>query len=96
MNKPALGRIVHVLVDPKFNNGSDVASAQITRVWSDTCVNLRITFDGPSVPPEGRQDWFTSAYLHESREAADAAHEEAWGDRKDQVPNTRAFWPARV
>ena len=35
--KPTVGRIVHVLVDPKQNNGSDVAAAVITRVWSDTC-----------------------------------------------------------
>jgi hypothetical protein len=94
--KPSIGRVVHVLVDPRHNNGSDVAPAEITRVCSDTCVNVRITYDGPSVPPEGRQDWMTSMYLHESRHAAEAAHAEAWGDRKDEIPNARAFWPPRV
>ena len=72
MPKPAVGRIVHVTVDPKVNNGADVAAAIITRVWSDTCVNpFEYSHDGPTVAPEHhhRQDWLTSWSVHESREA---------------------------
>ena len=96
--KPTIGRIVHVPVDPRVNNGADTAPAVITRVWSDTCVNLRIFHDGPSVPPEGshRQDWVTSWVLHESRDALQAAHIAAWGERAGEVPLSGAFWPPRV
>lgn len=45
---PSVGRIVHVLMDPTMNNGADVAPAIITRVWSDTTVNLRVLADGDS------------------------------------------------
>lgn len=40
--EPTVGRIVHVAMDPKRNNGSDFAPAIITRVWSRTCVNVTI------------------------------------------------------
>jgi hypothetical protein len=98
--KPSVGRIVHVLVDPKQNNGSDVAAAAITRVWSDTCVNLRVWHDGPSVPPEGsfRQDWLTSWPLHESREAAAEVHAARVAEFGPgyTIALSAAFWPPRV
>jgi hypothetical protein len=47
---PTVGRIVHVLVDPKANNGSDVAPAIITRVWNDSGVNLRVLRDNAPGP----------------------------------------------
>lgn len=46
--KPSIGRIViYVCADhePSFN-GSREHPAIITRVWSDTCVNLKVFFDG--------------------------------------------------
>lgn len=97
---PSVGRIVHVTVDPKVNNGSDIAPAIITRVWSDTCVNLRVLYDGPAVPPEGthRQDWLTSWSVHESREAL----EEHRAARQAELPEGQtvalhgAFWPPRT
>lgn len=101
MQKPSVGRIVHVTVDGRYNNGSDVAPAVITRVWSDTCVNLRVLYDGPSVAPEGRQDWLTSWSVHESREALD----EHRAQRQAELDATAggltvamhgAFWPPRV
>ena len=46
--KPSLGRIVLVPVEPVTNNGSDVAVGIITRVWSDTMVNLRVFLDTES------------------------------------------------
>lgn len=67
--KPSVGRIVlyrltagesaascvhHGAVRP-LNNGAEVAPAIITRVFSDTCVNLRVLLDGPDTL------WVTSA-----------------------------------
>ena len=99
--KPTIGRIVHVLVDPRHNNGSDVAPAVITRVWSDTCVNLRVLHDGPSVPPEGRRDWLTSYSVHESREALEAHRARRQAELDAIAPGQTvalhgAFWPPRV
>lgn len=48
--KPSLGRIVLTYVDPTQNNGADVAPAVITRVWSDTVVNLRVLVDTGAMP----------------------------------------------
>lgn len=96
MPKPSVGRIVHVLADPKHNNGSDVALAHITRVWGDDCVNLRVTYDGPSAAPEGRYDWVTSWALHESREALEA-HCAAKRENSGWAgPDWGAFWPPSV
>lgn len=50
MQKPSLGRVVLVPMDPAANNGAEVAPAIITRVWSDTCVNVRVLADGPDTP----------------------------------------------
>lgn len=46
MQKPSIGRIVIVPVDPDTNSGVDEAAAIITRVWSDTTVNVRVFVDG--------------------------------------------------
>jgi hypothetical protein len=97
MQKPAIGLTVHVLVDPKRNNGSDTAPATITRVWSDTCVNLRVTRDNHPGPEE----WLTSISLYESREAleAGAAERQAALDATSPgliVQVLGAFWPPRV
>lgn len=97
MQKAALGRIVHVLVDPKTNNGSDVAPAMITRVWSDECVNLRVVRDHYADASE----WLTSMSLYDSIEALDAAV----AARQAEFDATAggltayrvgAFWPPRV
>jgi hypothetical protein len=91
--KPFLGAPVLVFCDPAHNNGQDHAPAVITRVWSDTCVNVRVIHDGPSVPGESRQDWLTSVTLHDSREAAEADHEAKWGHVDHEVSRFGAFWP---
>lgn len=101
MQKPSVGRIVHVTVDPRHNNGADVAPAVITRVWSDTCVNLRVLHDGPSAAPEGRQDWLTSWSVHESREALEAHRAQRQADLDAISPGQTvachgAFWPPKV
>lgn len=84
--KPSVGRIVHTIVDPALNNGADVAPAIITRVWSDTTVNLRVMYDGASV------DWITSASLHADEDAA--RERVALGASPQKGHN--AFWPPRV
>jgi hypothetical protein len=93
MQTPTVGRIVLTLVDPKTNNGSDVAPAVITRAWNETqvngvpcwVVNYRIIGDNSAAP-----EWKTSAYLYED----EAAARESIGDA---TPNgMRAFWPPRV
>lgn len=45
MQKPSVGGIVLVPLAPEWNNGAKIAPAIITRVWSDTCVNVRVLAD---------------------------------------------------
>lgn len=89
---PSIGRFVHLIVNPEWNNGSDVAPAVVTRVWSDTCVNLRVLLDSNTV------DWVTSVALYETREAADAdnAKRVADGIAAQGSRPFAAFWPPRV
>ena len=90
---PTVGRIVHVLVDPKVNNGSDVAPAIITRVWNDTGVNVRVLRDNAPGPEE----WMTSISLHESREVLDAHIESLKAANPGAEVSVRgAFWPPRA
>lgn len=94
--KPAIGLTVLVLVDPATNNGSDEAAGVITRVFSDTVINVRVLLDGPDVP------WKTSLSLHDDREAVDAAKAQREAELADRGgPHTpivmhAAFWPPRV
>jgi hypothetical protein len=89
MQTPTVGRVVLVLVSRTTNNGSDVAPAQITRVWNEASgywlVNYRITGDGTDVPV-----WKTSACLFEDEDAARAF----LGD--NPANGMQAFWPPRV
>jgi hypothetical protein len=91
--QPTVGRIVHVLVDPKLNNGSDVAPAIITRVWNEQGINVRVLRDNYPGPEE----WMTSISLHESREALDE-HAEAVkaANPAAEVTVRGAFWPPRA
>jgi|GEM_PF-2496807 len=91
--KPSLGRIVLVAVDPKTNNGADVAPAVITRVWSDSMINVRVLLDTSEVPPSK-----TSITLYDSPEAMEAARVQ----RDESAPHLvgtqmhAAYWPTRV
>lgn len=89
MTAPALGRIVHVFVDPARNNGSDVAPAMITRVWNARGVNIRVLLDGPDTP------WLTSVTLCEDREGAEKVTSYRVADNGERYP-AAAFWPPRV
>lgn len=74
--KVALGRIVHVFVDPRSNNGSDVCPAIITRVWQDGetnpfgSVNWRLILDHAS-NDAATQEWRTSTMVFDDREDAE-------------------------
>lgn len=96
--KPSIGRIVHVIADPKVNNGSDAAPAMITRVWSDNCVNLRVLHDGPAQVPGDihRPEWMTSIPLYENREALESANAQMVISGGARPPLFGAFWPPRV
>lgn len=84
--KPSIGRIVIVPMDPAENNGSPLAPAVITRVWSDTLVNLRVLGDSHTI------DWRTSVKLLQSPE--ELAAEKA--THAVDVPLFGAYWPPRV
>ena len=62
MNKPSIGRIVHYTC--QFT-GEHLA-AIIVRVWSDTCVNLRIFYDGTNHGQVHPNEWVTSVKYDES------------------------------
>jgi len=73
--KPSIGRIVLVPVDAVINNGADVAPAIITRVWSDTCVNVHVLLDGRNT------EWKTSVHLFDTAEEAAVGHSCYWPPR---------------
>lgn len=75
-----IGRIVHVYVDGRSNNGSDLAPAIITRTWGDgvldeqhpyIAVNWRLLLDHSSNDP-ATQEWRTSVNVFPDKASADA------------------------
>lgn len=109
MQEPSLGRIVWVLTDPNYNNGSDVCPAFVTRVFGGTedayTVNLRLIRD--AAPSDF--EWRTSATLYEDRTAAEAGlHDKAVqlsGSHQGglaaasgslRASSMFAFWPPRT
>ena len=93
--KPTVGRIVHVLVSPELNNGSEVAPAVITRVFSENCVNVRVLLDAS---PAAVHEWATSRRLHATEaEAREAVRRDT---STTGLPvgfvNVHAFWPTRA
>lgn len=90
--KPAVGRTLHIFAHPGENNGADHAPATITRVWSDTLVNVHVMPDGHNCY------WRTSVEVFPSREAAEAKRLEMveaglWA--ANHVP-LYAYWPPKV
>lgn len=80
MSQPSIGRVVLVAADPAMNNGADVAPAVITRVWSDTVINVRVLLDSEN-PPQ----WRTSL-----------THTDTLDGLDDAVRRARWMWPPRV
>lgn len=72
---PSVGRIVHVAVDPAENNGQDYAAAVVTRVFSDSMVNVCVLLDSPTGPIQK-----TSVSLHAER-PEDTRHAAWWPPR---------------
>lgn len=81
--KPSVGRIVLVGHDPAYNNGSEIAPAIITRVWSDSCINVRVLHDNVTGTTEQRS---SVTYV--------ATVEELEGDEINR--QYRWTWPPRV
>jgi hypothetical protein len=92
MQTPAIGRIVHITMDPAENNGADVAPAIITRVWSDTCVNVRVLADSHAT------DWKTSVTIWETQDALNTHYDKLISDGvvAEGTRPSGAFWPPRV
>lgn len=88
MQKPSPGRIVLVPVDALGvpSNGAEVVPGIITRVWSDTMVNLQVFTDAGAVVAK------TSAKLYDTAE--DAAAGEPSAERA--YAELRCYWPPRV
>jgi hypothetical protein len=88
MQKPSVGRIVLVPMDAINlpGNGADVAPAVITRVWSDTMVNLQVFLDAGAVVAK------TSAHLYDTAEDATAGAPSA----ERAYAQLRCYWPPRV
>lgn len=82
MQKPSIGRIVIVPMDPAANNGATEAPAVITRVWSEGCVNVRVFVDASNEVLSR-----TSVSLYPS--SAEATDANATGTHY-------AWWPDRV
>lgn len=77
---------------PATNNGSDVAPAIITNVFTNDCVNVRVFLDSTAVPA-----WRTSVPLYEDREALEAGRVK-WAELVGADPShyVAAYWPPRV
>lgn len=105
MQTASIGRIVHVIVDPASNNGSDVAPAIVVRVWGEPYGE-----DAPTAAKDGlgeRQTvnvrvlldqretpWLTSISLFDER--PDAAALAAARPYHPTGHNAVAFWPPRA
>jgi hypothetical protein len=80
--RPSLGRIVLVPMNPAMNNGATEAPAIVTRVWSDTSVNVRVLADSAEL------EWRTSVKLVDELPEYEA---------DDSPPNMHVWcWPPRV
>lgn len=86
--KPSVGRIVLVPVDAINlpSNGAEVVPGIITRVWSDTMVNLQVFLDSGAVVAK------TSARLYDDAAAAAAGAPSA----ERAYAELRCYWPPRV
>jgi len=98
MQAPSIGRIVHVLVDPASNNGSEVAAAIVTATYgvhSDGdgetrhTISVRVVTDTFSDLPS-----LTSIYLYDERPSAEKLA--GLAPHNPSGRNAIAFWAPRV
>lgn len=82
--KPSIGRIVLVTGPAASSNGTDIAPAVITRVWSDTMINVTV------LPDAGAPFPATSVKLVEDEATAADINAQA------EHPQNVAYWPPRV
>jgi hypothetical protein len=80
---PTIGRIMHVIGVPATGNGTDIAPAIVTRVWSEDTVNVTVFPDAAAPVPA------TSVRIVADEATARGINAEA------EYPQTLAFWPAR-
>ena len=99
MQPPSVSRLVHVLIDPTKNNGSDVAPAMVVREWGKPyehedglgerqTVNVRVLCDSQNTL------WLTSIQLFDER-----PDKETLAQARPHHPTGHeavAFWPPRV
>lgn len=100
MQKASIGRIVHVLIDPAQNNGCDVATAFVTRVWGDPYTNPsfdeaeRQTINVRVLGDSAETLWLTSIVLFDERPTAEQLA--AFSEHNPNGYRMFAFWPPRV
>lgn len=89
--KPTIGRIVNYVLA-----NSDIRPAIIVRIWSDTCVNLRVFFDGSNDERAGGFEYGSTAaaFGAEWRTSVSYVEPPAYSGLELQ-PNTW-HWPQRV
>jgi hypothetical protein len=95
--KATMGDVVHAVVDPRMNNGEDVAPAIVTRVKEveyvsrankevdEQYVNLRVLLD------TGADQRFTNVQLFDNRPSEDDEDVPLTVEGVQRV----AFWPTR-
>ncbi len=93
-----IGHIVHLLVDPATNNGADVATAVLSRVWGPPAVggdglnrqtvNLRVLGDSDRI------EWLTSVALFDERPTEEQLA--AMNPSNPKGYRYVAFWPPRA
>lgn len=103
MQTASIGRIVHVLVDPAQNNGSDVAAGVVARVWggpyttgTDPATKLleRQTVNVRVLGDSGETLWLTSILLFDERPTDEQLA--ALAPHNSKGYRAVAFWPPRV
>lgn len=90
MIKPTIGRVVWYWPPPSDsivgNDGSQPLAALVTRVWSDTCVNLAV-FDANGMPANR-----TSVLLHQDENPKPSSGFAEWMPyQKGQAAKTEAI-----
>ncbi|RCG19110.1 hypothetical protein DQ384_38180 [Sphaerisporangium album] len=111
MQQPTIGDMVHVLVDPAGNNGSDIAAGIVTRAWEPIKVNNRgervdrLDPEDLKEEPGVRDAWLINARVQYDTNQSDwltsltlYADEDSARERFPDLPPAvpqRAFWPRR-